>query len=238
MPRAPKPEAAFIAWSRHRANLWSGGPGGGGEPPAIGLAEQQLLETLEASAQADAAYKAMLAARSAAKAATAAKNAAVARLRRVMGADVATVDAFAMATKDPGVWVKAQVPAPKDASVRSAPPAPTDLRASVDSDGSIDLTFKVASGGGAVYLVQRVTTPVDGPNSPYELLGFATDDKTFTDTAVPEGLKSVGYRVAVRLSTGPMSDWSVTCEVPFGSQKASFAGRAVRVKAKEKKAAG
>ncbi len=237
MPRAPKPEAAFIAWSRHRADLWSGGEG---QPPVIGLDEQQRLEALEASAQAHAAYQAMLAARSAAKAATEAKNNAVARLRSVMGADVATIDAFALSTRDPGVWVKAQVPAPKDASVRTAPPRPTDLRAAIASDGSVRLSFKVASGGGALYLVQRVTTALGGRRDPYEFIGFAGDDKAFTDRAVPEGLKSVGYRVAVRLSTGLMSDWSITCEVPFGSQKSGFvgkdAGSVVPVKGAEKKA--
>ncbi|MCW5756505.1 MAG: hypothetical protein KIT54_04635 [Phycisphaeraceae bacterium] len=239
MPRAPKPEAAFIQWSRHRADVWSGGQG---QPPHIGLDEQQRLEALAASAQAQAAYKAMLAARSAAKAATVAKNNAVARLRKVMGAGVATIDAFALASGDPSVWVKAQVPEPKDASARTAPPRPTDLRATIASDGSVRLTFKVASGGGALYLVQRVTTPLSGRRDPYEFIGFAGEDKTFTDNAVPEGLKSVGYRVAVRLSTGLMSDWSVTCEVPFGSQKAVFvgkeAGSVVPVKGAAQKATG
>ncbi|MFI4914968.1 MAG: hypothetical protein ACIAS6_00500 [Phycisphaerales bacterium JB060] len=224
MARAPKPEAAFIKWSRLHADLWTSGPPGGGPPPDVGIDEAQLLATLAACAKAEAAYTAMRRARSAAKAATHAKDTALAELRAAMGADVSIIDAHAKATKDPGVWERAQIPAPRDAAERTAPPAPTDLRASVDTDGSIDLTFKVASGGGALYLVQRVTTPLEGPSSPYEIVGFAGDDKAFTDDAVPEGLKSVGYRVAVRLTTGPLSDWSVTCEVPFGSQKASLAG--------------
>jgi hypothetical protein len=242
MARAPKPEAAFIKWSRLHADLWTSGPPGGGPPPQIGIDGPQLLATLAACAKAEAAYTAMRKARSAARTATEAKNIALAELRAVMGADVTIIDAFAKATRDPGVWAKAQLPAPKDGSERTAPPAPTDLRATVDTDGSIDLTFKVASGGGALYLVQRVTTPVDGPVGAYTLRGFAGDDKAFTDDAVPEGLKSVGYRVAARLTNGQMSSWSVTCEVPFGSQKARstgvLAGRAVPVKAKEKKAAG
>jgi hypothetical protein len=96
--------------------------------------------------------------------------------------------------------------------------------------------------------VQRQTTTIDNVTSgyafmgfhglPWASMGFADDEKECTDNAVPEGLKSVGYRVAARLSTGLMSGWSVTYTVPFGSQTQNPAGSIQPQKAKDQKSAG
>ena len=235
MSRTPTTEQAYIAFARQHLTIWEGN---GGQPPMIGLSSLQLQETSDAVDAAEAAYAAALAARDASKAATQAKDNALAALQAVIGGDIDTIDAFAKATKNPNVWVLAQIPAPKDPSERPAPPAPTDLRAVVDSDGSVNLTFKVATGGGATYLVQRLITPLEGAPNAYEFLGFANDNKTFTDNAVPEGVKSVGYRVAARLATGPMSSWSQTLIIPFGSQDNGPVGSIAPANPEDQKAAG
>ncbi len=92
----------------------------------------------------------------------------------------------------------------------------------------------MTSGGGATYHVQRTIFPIEGQPTPYEFLGFADDDKTFTDNAVPEGVKSV----AARLATGQMSSWSQTVIVPFGSQANGPVGSIRPVKKEEQKDAG
>lgn len=242
MRRTPTTEQAYIAFARQHYTIWSGGQAG---PPVIGLSSIQLQETSDAVDAAEAAYSAMLAARDASKAATEAKDNALAALKAVIGADIDTIDAFAKATKDPNVWVLAQIPAPQDPSERDAPPAPTDLVADLRLDGSIELRFKGATGGGAQYQVQRQTTSVEGVTSQYEVLGFADDEKRFVDSAVPEGIRSVGYRVAARISTGLQSDWSVTYTIPFGSQGSqgsaqakAKAGTIEPVKAEDQKSAG
>lgn len=240
MSRTPIAEQAYIAFARQHYTIWSGGQAG---PPAIGLSSLQLQETSDATDAAEAAYAAALAARDASKAATEAKDNALAALKAVIGADIDTIDAFAKATKDPDVWVLAQIPAPKDPSERSAPERPTDLDASLRLSGSIEVSFKAATGGGAQYLVERQTTTVEGQTSGYTFLGFADDEKKFIDTAVPEGLRSVGYRVAARISTGLQSDWSPTFTLPFGSQGGSAqasakAGSIVPVKGEDLKGAG
>ena len=170
--------------------------------------------------------------------ATALKNTAFAALRAEASADLARIDAFATTTADPSVYPRAGIPAPKTPAARTAPPAPTDLRATVETDGSVSITFKATTGGGATYLVQRQTTSIEGVESPYVFLGFADDDKRFTDTAVPEGVKSVGYRVAARLSSGPQSGWSTTRTIPFGSQANGPVGSIRPVKKEEEKDAG
>lgn len=234
MPRIPDADDAFIAFARLHADLWSGQ----GTAPTIGLSPEQITETLAATAAAEAADVAAQQARSASKAATAAKRQAIATLEGVFAADVATIDAHALATKDPGVYTRAQIDAPKTPSERPAPPAPTDLRATVQSNGSVVLSFKATTGGGATYLVQRLTTSIQGVESPYEFVGFASDDKRYIDTAVPEGVRSIGYRVAARISTGLQSPWSVTRTVPFGSQNNGPIGRIAPMTPEDHKAAG
>lgn len=220
MGRIPNDDAAFLAWARTHADLWSPAQG---PPPAIGLDDAERASFVARCAAAEAAHSAMLAARRKALDATAAKDAAFAILRREASSDVARIDAYAATTGDDKTHARAGVRAPKTPGERPAPPEPTDLRTRIDTDGSIRLTFKVTTGGGAAYLVQRTTTGPDGVASPYEFLGFAEKNKTYTDNAVPIGLKSVGYRVAARLNTGAVSPWSVTAVVPFGTQRPGVA---------------
>lgn len=235
MPRFPTTESAFITYAKQHSLLWKGGQGG---PPDTGLSAQQLIDTENAALEAESAYLAMLAAHDAARDATQNKNNKLEALRAIFGGDIDTIDAYAKATDDPDVYVRAGIPKPKDRGERTAPEAPSDLRATLQLDGSIVLSFKGATGGGAQYHVQRQTTGTDNVTSPYAFMGFADDEKRFVDNAVPEGLKSVGYRVAARLSTGRMSPWSVTYTVPFGSQATNPVGSIAPVEAKDQKSAG
>lgn len=220
MGRIPNGDAALLAWARTHADRWSPAQG---QPPMIGLDNAQRARFGEKTDAAEAAHSAMLAARQRALDATAAKDAAFAILRREASADLARIDAHAATTGDEATYARAGVRAPKTPGQRPAPPEPTDLRTRINTDGSIRLSFKVATGGGASYLVQRTTTGPDGVASAYIILGFAEKNKTYIDRAVPTGLKSVGYRVAARLNTGAVSPWSVTAVVPFGSQRGAAA---------------
>ena len=232
--RIPTDDPGFIAWARTHADIWNGE----GTPPVIGLDASELASFEEKTAAAESAYTAMQAARQASLDATALKDTTFAALRAEASADLARIDAFATTTGNPGVYPLAGIPAPKTPAARTAPPAPTDLRTTVETNGSVALTFKATTGGGATYLVQRQTTSIEGVASNYEFLGFADDEKRFTDTAVPEGVKSVGYRVAARLSSGPQSAWSVTRTVPFGSQNNGPVGSIRPVSKEEQRDAG
>lgn len=232
--RIPTDDPSFIAWARTHSDIWNGGQA----PPVIGLDPSELASFEEKTVAAESAYAAMQAARQASLDATSLKDTLFAELRAEASADLARIDAYATTTGGPGVYPLAGIPAPKTPAERTAPPAPTDLKATVETDGSVELSFKATTGGGATYLVQRRTTSIEGVESPYVFLGFADDDKKLTDTAVPEGVRSVGYRVAARLSTGPQSAWSVTRTVPFGSQGNGPIGSIAPVNPEDQQAAG
>jgi len=238
MSRTPTTEQAYIAFARSHIDVWSGGQSG---PPAIGLTTEQLTDTETATAAAEAAYSAMVAARDASKAATEAKDNALAALKAIIGADIDTIDAFAKATKDPDVWVLAQIPAPKDPSERTAPPAPVFGELLQTGSGFIRGTFTVNSGGGAQYQLQRRDTTLDGTTGTWDVVGVLTG-KTFEDQGVPVGLLKVEYRVRAQISTGAASPWSNEVGFNFGSQGSPespvTAGSIVPVTAEERRAAG
>ncbi|MGD1917245.1 MAG: hypothetical protein ACFCBV_13810 [Phycisphaerales bacterium] len=213
MARTPSTEQAFISFARTHIDIWSGGEG---QPPVIGLSSQQLLDTESATAAAEAAYSAMLAARDASRAATEAKDNALDALKAVIGADVDTIDAFAKATTDPNVWVLAQIPAPKDPSERTAPDAPVIGEVLLTSGGIVRVPFTVATGGGAQYQIERRDTPLAGTTSDWFPIATTTD-KTFSDQSIPFGLTQVQYRVRAQLSSGPASPWSTVASFSFGS---------------------
>lgn len=238
MSRTPTTEQAYIAFARQHYTIWSGGQAG---PPAIGLSSLQLQETSDATDAAEAAYAAALAARDASKAATEAKDNAMAALQAVIGGDIDTIDAFAKATKDPNVWVLAQIPAPKDPSSREAPPAPIFGEVVQTGSGFIRGTFTVVSGGGAQYQLQRRDTTLGNTTGAWTVVGVLTD-KTFEDQGVPVGLLKVEYRVRAQLSTGMASPWSNEVGFNFGTQGSPespiTAGSIVPVTGEDLKGAG
>lgn len=238
MSRTPTTEQAYIAFARQHYTIWSGG---GAQPPVIGLSPLQLQETSDATDAAEAAYAAAIAARDASKAATEAKDNAMAALQAVIGGDIDTIDAFAKATKDPNVWVLAQIPSPKDPSSREAPPAPIFGEVVQTGAGFIRGTFTVVSGGGAQYQLQRRDTTLGNITGPWTVVGVLAD-KTFEDQGVPVGLSQVEYRVSAQLSTGAVSPWSNAVSFSFGTQGSPetqiTAGSIVPVKAEDQKDAG
>jgi hypothetical protein len=217
MRRTPKPEAAFIGYARSHVNIWTDAAGGGAQPPDIGMSERQRQNSEAATARAEAAYKAMIRARDAAKAATEAKDQAVAELRAIIGADLATIDAYARATGDRGVWVRAQVPAPKTPGERGAPEAPVFEPLVQITGGIVRVGFAVAAGPGAQFLLQRRDTALDNATTDWFPLATLTE-KVHHDAAIPFGLRQVRYRVRAQLSSGPASAWSNEVVFSFGSE--------------------
>jgi hypothetical protein len=238
MPRIPDTDEAFIDFARLHIDLWTGGQ----VPLDISLTEAQLTETESATAAAESAALLAAQARSASKAATAAKRQAIKALEGVFAADVATIDAYAMSTKDPSVYQRAQIDAPKDPSEREAPPRPVVEIPVLLSGGRVRFEFAVTSGGGAQYQIERRDTPVGGPAGPWVRLD-TVGEKFYVDEAVPNGLLKAEYRVRAQISTGAASDWSIPAPFDFGTQGSqagpmATAGSIVPVKATDQKGAG
>lgn len=211
--RYPRREALLLAWARHHATVWNGGQSG---PPDIGLSSQQLLDYENAVSAAETAFSERTAKLAAAKAATTNKNDKFDAMLDRLGSCISSIDSYFKETKDPAVYVRAEIDPPKEPSERPAPPKPTDLDLTSFTDGSLRLSFKITAGG-AVFEVQRSTTDLVGTQSPWSTIAV-TGEKMFTDLAVPGGLRSISYRVRGILGNNNAGEWSTPVPFSFGSQ--------------------
>lgn len=236
MGRIPDTDEALIDYARLHADVWAGGQ----TPPVIGLSAQQLLDTEAATAEAEAADLAAKQAKSISRAATLARRVALDKLEAILGSDLDTIDAYAKATNDPGVYTLAQVTPPKEPAKREAPPKPV-LQTPVQlSGGVLRVVFKVTTGGGAQYQIERRDTPLGG--TPGEWIRQNTiTEKAFDDHGVPFGMLEVQYRVRAQISSGPASEWSEPAAFSFGTQGSQpnvTAGSIEPVSAQDRKGAG
>ena len=211
--RYPSRQAELVDWSRTHATLWKGGQTG---VPDIGVSQQMADSFDLAVSNVEAKLAAQGAALSAARAATEDKDAALDEMVRQLGSIMTTIDGYGRNTDDPGVWVRAQIPAPRTGGERPAPPTPLVLPTQITTDGSVVFSFEVASGGGALYEVQRQVLGLDGSEGPWTIVALI-NEKRFVDPAVPVGVRAVDYRVRVRISNGQASGFSTSARANFGS---------------------
>lgn len=211
--RYPTRQAELVDWSRTHATLWKGGQTG---VPDIGVSQLMADNFDLAVSDVEAKLAAQGAALSAARAATEAKDAALDEMLRQLGSIMTTIDGYGRNTDDPGVWVRAQIPAPKSGGERPAPPMPLVLPTQITTDGSVVFSFEVTSGGAALYEVQRQVLGLDGSEGPWTIVAII-GDKRYTDPSVPVGVRAVDYRVRVRISNGQASDFSTSARANFGS---------------------
>lgn len=223
--RYPRREALLLAWARHHSTVWSGGQN---PPPDTGLSAQQLLDFADAVSQAEAAFNNRVAKLAAAKTATTDKNDKFDVLLDRLGSCMSTIDSYFKETKDPGVYVRAEIDPPKEPSERPAPPKPTDVELASITGGSMEITFKVTAAG-AVFEIQRASTPIEGQLGEWNTIAI-TGEKQFTDPGVPVGLQSVQYRVRAVLPNNNASPWSAPALFTFGAQ-GSQGGPAARERA-------
>ncbi len=211
--RYPSRQAELIDWARTHADVWTGGQGG---VPDIGVSQQMADNFDAAVTDLEAKLAAQGAAVSAARAATEGKDVSLEEMVRQLGSIITTIDGYARNTDDPGVWVRAQIPAPKSGGERPAPPTPLVLPTQITTDGSVVFSFEVTSGGSALYEVQRQVLALDGSEGPWTIVAII-GDKRYTDPSVPVGVRAVDYRVRVRISNGQASPFSTSARANFGS---------------------
>lgn len=174
---------------------------------AIGLSTQAAADFKTAAVQAQDAVLAQEQARQAAKAATDMADQALADLRKITAETVGTIKIFAESTRDPVVYVKAQIPPPAPPAPVPAPGQPKDMAVAIaPGTGAITLKWKCdnpANASGTSYVVRRKLPS----QQTFEFLGVS-GKKTFTDTTFTAGPDTVQYTVqAVRSDkSGPVSD--------------------------------
>jgi hypothetical protein len=173
---------------------------------AIGISDPQLTDFKSKAGKAQAAFDAAEAARQASKSATDAYYAAVAALRSTAADCVRTIQAKAKSTNDPSIYALAEISPPDPRSHTGQPPAmPFDVRAGLNSDGSITLTWKCTNPRGVSRVVYFVTRKLTG-ESDFTLVD-TVGEKSFTDANLPFGTHQATYLITGKSGslTGPSS---------------------------------
>jgi len=222
MSRRPRNEQDLLAWAKARALQWTGGQSG---VPDIGITQAMADAFNTAVGQADSSLTAMQQAKQLAENRTSEKDNAFAAMEEQLEFLVPTIDAYAKASDDPGVYTRAGIDAPKKPAKRGAPPVPTDLRADVTNGGDVVIRFACTTGGGAFFEIQRRLTALDGMVQTWQPLSTTTE-KVFSDSAVPAGYRSVDYRVRATRTNGKASEFSESATAYFGSSSGTEASAA------------
>jgi len=191
----------------------------------IGLSSVQLTDLATRTAQARADFETALASRSEAKANTELQNLSVGSMYNLGSDLIKTVRAYAETTEDPTVYASAQIPAPATPTPLGPPATPTDLAVTLTTVGDLELTWKASRAGGTSFSIERQT----GPTGSWSLIG-TSEDKTFTDSAVPTGETQIAYRVTAARSGGA-SDPTPPFVVYFGTAGASSGGESLTLAA-------
>lgn len=155
---------------------------------------------LELKARLDAAQAALTvaqAARQASKTATTALEEAADALRSYGAGLMSTIRGFAESTGNPDVFQKAAIPPPKKPSPLPAPVPPTNVRASLTTNGAIDVQWDGTTANGVTYMVFRRTDPGTG-FGPQTLIG-TIGARGLIDAGITGCVQTVGYQIrAVR----------------------------------------
>lgn len=220
MAVVPKARDELLTFFQLRIEKWLADPG------SIGLDAQQAADVA-------AAYEALAEAEREAADLKRRTMAAVARaanqdeaLRRLGGAAINSIRAYAQAKDDPNVFVRASIPAPRRRSPLPAPEAPRSVTPRLTSHGTVEVTWEASVAHGTTFLVyRRVMGAPDGAGmGPLEFIA-ATHDTRITDQRIPPRILGLMYTVRA-LRGGKQSPFSPMASLNLSSW--TPAGRARR----------
>ncbi|MEO1279051.1 MAG: hypothetical protein AAFV77_08850 [Planctomycetota bacterium] len=187
------PKDAPITWLEARIQAWTD------NAAAIGLSSEQIAQMGTLISAARGSYQNALQQRQIAKDSTRTQNEAIADMRQLATALIATIKAFADATDDENVYNLAQFDPPAPPSPSADPVPPTDIELSLRPQGIIDVKWKGSVAQGTTYEVQRQIGGVGAWTS----IG-TVPARSLSDAGVPAGSAQVGYRMrAVKPAAGP-----------------------------------
>ncbi len=164
---------------------------------ALGILDPDLTAVTAAATNAQKAFDNAETARQASKAATTAFYAAVSTLRDKAGTCVRTIQNKAKATNDPNLYALGQISPPDPRSQNGPPPAqPTDVRAGLNPDGSITLTWKCANPPGVSNVIYFVKRKLNGQTD--FTLFDTVGEKTLIDATIPRAAGGASYMITAR----------------------------------------
>lgn len=213
MAVVPKARDELLTFFQLRVEAWLA------DPASIGLEAQQAAEVAAAlEALAEAEREAIDLKR---RTMSAVARAAIRdeQLRRVGGAAINTIRAFARATDDPDVFARASLPSVRPRSPLPAPQAPVNVRPRLTSHGTVEVTWQASVAHGTTFLVYRrlLGAPETAGMGPLEFVG-AAHETSITDQRIPPRILGLLYTVrAMRgrkqspfsaLASMTLSSWS------------------------------
>jgi hypothetical protein len=179
---------------------------------AIGTTSAIVTDLQTKTTAARAAYEAQKVALQAAKAATANLKTAMDAMSNAGAAIIDQVRAKARSGGD-AVYNLAEIPVPATPATKAKPGTPTDFKAAVLGDGSLELTWKCnnpVGTAGTMYQVYRSA----GGSTEFSIVGGCGQRK-FVDNTIPAGATQLTYKVQGMRST-VQGDWA-TFNVFFGT---------------------
>lgn len=195
MSIVPEGNATRITYFENHLAPW------GQNAADIGLTLDQINRIAALTLAARDAYNAAIAAREASKAATQAQNDAIDVMAAFGGDLIKTIRAFAETSDDPGVFVTAQIPAPRPRTPLGPAPTPENLAANLTNDGAISLSWSAETAGRMAFVIERRTAEPGQAPGAWALIGTSTT-KNFIDAALPTGLENAQYRVTAERPGG------------------------------------
>lgn len=200
----------LINWCNVHSPAWST------NAVAIGLSSSQATAFTALCATFIKANNDAQAAREASKFATNALKDAMSAVQVTGGAYINLIKAFAETTHNPNVYNLAQVSPNSPPGTVPEPVAPQQFGATVNADGSLTITWKVAQPAGTTNVQYRVYRRVNTTSADYTLVSTEGSKKSYTDENLPYGVDLVQY-IVQPVRSGVVGPMSPAFTVQFGS---------------------
>ena len=194
----PDSKPALIEFCESHAKVWENAP------TAIGLTVAQVNDLYSKLQAAQVDMDNATTARLASKAATTAFNTSCETLRADVSELVRQIKAYADLQTTPGnVYAAAQIPVPAAPSQRPVPTKPDDFVVTLESDGSVTLSWTCENAAASEGVFFNVSRKLPG-QSTYTTVGGASGitrearRATFTDASVPASAAAEGVQYIVQ----------------------------------------
>ena len=219
----PLPKVEQLQWCESHWPTWNDASASIG----LSLTQTGSFKTLTQSAR--AAYDAAQNAKQAYRAAITAQNVALTQAISNAQDLIRVIKGFAELTADPNVvYSLAQIPPPAVPVPAVAPGKPTNFNITLQSDGSISLTWDATdstASSGAFFNITRKLPSQTAFTSLGGTSGSTIESRrmTFTDTSVPTSAAGAGAQYIVRGQRGTrIGEPSDAITVQFGTDGGSF----------------
>lgn len=224
-PIVPETESGRLHFYETHIPIWAAAP-----PATLGLSAAQVSDLNDLTLAARAAYTAAQQARDAARAATLELHLRLAAMHDLGSDLIETIKAFSQVNDDVDVLIAAQIPA--RAPRRPAPPPqpPSDIRLSMLSNGSVELSWKGSTARGQFFTLWRLLPDTDlppthrtsptsptsptHPTPPTQIAALAGN--RFLDSTLPRGLTQATYFLRAHRGTR-VSEPSGNATIYFGT---------------------